>query len=270
MFSQDDDRIESSANKKWYQRLTEPMNLLFIGLVIFYFLFKGYKTVEADWATLWALGLAGLFSFAVLLEAKLRELSPKFITNGINTSTVGPIPAGNYYIFTMGDVDTEFEGLKYRGFRTGKTGIIAVPMDTVVRVGDNWISPVHPIQVEYDELDDDVKREVARYGLRPPYYMGEVDIETVEQFTVRDLEASGVSKEDLNYLGFDSITKNGIVHLIKKNLHLLKMVSESDKLLRDKYKPLETAMQSMGRMHMANPSVKEALIERLRGRGGGD
>lgn len=111
----------------------------------------------------------------------LKLNSSKLIATNFDSTTDGTyIPAGDYAIFTLGDIDYMFH-------MKSKNGCIVVPRDAINKLGKNVVLTVNPFQVYFNELPPVVRDKVKEYGIEPPYYMGFVSErqELVEPETTR-------------------------------------------------------------------------------------
>lgn len=96
----------------------------------------------------------------------LKLKSSKLVATNFDTTTDGSyIPAGDYAIFTLDDIDYWFH------FKS-KKGCIVVPRDAINKLGKNVVLTVNPKQVYFNELPPLVRDKIKEYGLEPPYYMG--------------------------------------------------------------------------------------------------
>jgi len=96
----------------------------------------------------------------------LRLASSKLVaTNFATTSDGRYIPAGDYAIFTMNDIDYVFH-------HKGTQGCIISPRDAINRLGSQTVLTINPIEVYFNELPPTVRDKVKQYKIEPPYYIG--------------------------------------------------------------------------------------------------
>ena len=115
----------------------------------------------------------------------LQLKSSKLIATNFDTTTDGRyIPAGDYAIFTMGDIDAYFH---YKG----KKGALIVPRDAINKLGRHIVCTVNPKEVYFNELPPLVRDKIKEQGIEPPYFMGWVS----ERMELAEPEVSRLQQE---------------------------------------------------------------------------
>lgn len=98
--------------------------------------------------------------------------TPKLVANNLHTSTDGTYyNAGNYAIFTIGDV-------KAGGFYwKGTDGLVIAPVTSVNKLGHNVVITARVERVPIEELAPEVITVISERNFKGPYYLGLIDEE---------------------------------------------------------------------------------------------
>lgn len=193
----------------------------------------GTTTIDTIWLIV---GLfVTLFFSEKYVEYELRMETPKLIATNFHTTTDGNfIVAGNYAIFTMGDINHHLH-IK------GRDGTLVVPRDSINPLGKHKALCVVPYIVPIDRLDQTVQAKIKENDLPEPYWLG--------------ILSDSQLVEPKNDRVFKEITEqNGIISML------------SD-LINGKFGSIEQAIEFSGRITKDKNSgnwLKERLSRKAR------
>lgn len=115
----------------------------------------------------------------------LKRRTPKLIATNFHTTTTGTwYPAGNYAVFTMGDIDYWFT-------RKGDEGAVVVPRETINNLGKQVALTVNPTPTRLKELPPKAIEKIKQHQIEPPYYFGVAS----ESKELNEIEIQSLEKE---------------------------------------------------------------------------